>query len=77
MNNDNVFGVIIVALLALASFLGATEASKSLYITPRDYEYEHYCDSIYHYDNDYYIDVLVETDEYQNYIAEHGEWWLK
>lgn len=41
----------------------------------RDYKYEHYCDSIYEVDLDYYLDVLVETDEFQNYIDEHGEWW--
>lgn len=41
----------------------------------RDYKYEHYCDSIYEVDPDYYLDVLVETDEFQNYIDKHGEWW--
>lgn len=41
----------------------------------RDYEFEHYCDSIYEVNPDYYLDVLVETDEFQNYIDEHGEWW--
>lgn len=43
--------------------------------TTRDYKYEHYCDSIYEANPDYYFDVLVETDEFQNYIDEHGEWW--
>lgn len=41
----------------------------------RDYDYEHYCDSIYEVNPDYYLDVLVETDEYQDYIEKHGEWW--
>ena len=41
----------------------------------RDYAYEHYCDSIYEVDSYYYLDVLVETDEFQSYINEHGEWW--
>ena len=41
----------------------------------RDYNYEHYCDSIYEVNPDYYLDVLVETDEYQDYIEKHGEWW--
>lgn len=41
----------------------------------RDYKYEHYCDSIYEVDPDYYFDVLVETDKFQNYIEEHGQWW--
>ena len=41
----------------------------------RDYAYEHYCDSIYEVNPDYYLDVLVESDKYQSYIDEHGEWW--
>ena len=41
----------------------------------RDYKFEHYCDSIYEVNPDYYFDVLIETDEFQNYIDEHGEWW--
>ena len=40
----------------------------------RNYKYEHYCDSIYEVDPDYYLDVLVETDEFQNYLEEHGQW---
>lgn len=42
--------------------------------TTRDINYEHYCDSIWITNPDYYLDVLVETDEFQNYIDEHGEW---
>ena len=41
----------------------------------RDFDYEHYCDSIWKADPDYYLDVLVETDEFQNYIDKHGEWY--
>ena len=41
----------------------------------RDYKFEHYCDSIYEVNPDYYLDVLVETDKFQNYIDEHGKWW--
>lgn len=41
----------------------------------RDYAYEHYCDSIYATNPDYYLDVLVETDKFQSYIYEHGKWW--
>lgn len=44
--------------------------------TTRDINYEHYCDSIWITNPDYYLDVLVETDEFQNYIDEHGEWWI-
>lgn len=42
----------------------------------RDYKFEHYCDSIYEVNSDYYLDVLVETDEFQNYLEEHGQWWM-
>lgn len=41
----------------------------------RDYQYEAYCDSVFNADPDYYLDVLCTTDEYQDYIEEHGEWW--
>ena len=41
----------------------------------RDYAYESYCDSIWEADPDYYMDVLVESDEYQNYIEQNGEWF--
>ena len=40
----------------------------------RDYDYEHYCDSVYEVNPDYYLDVLIESDKYQSYINEHGEW---
>lgn len=41
----------------------------------RDYAYEAYCDSLWENDKDFYLDVLCETDEYQTYIEQHGEWW--
>lgn len=41
----------------------------------RDYNYEHYCDSIYEVNPNYYFDVIVESDEFQQYIDNHGEWW--
>lgn len=41
----------------------------------RNYTYEHYCDSIYNANPDYYLDVLMETDEYIDYVNKHGEWW--
>lgn len=43
--------------------------------TTRDYAYEAYCDSIYEHDTMYYIDVLTETPEYQDYLEKHGVWW--
>lgn len=41
----------------------------------RDYKFEHYCDSIYEVNPDYYLDVLIETDKFQDYIDKHGKWW--
>lgn len=41
----------------------------------RDYVYEHYCDSIYDVNPNYYLDVLMEQDEYIEYVNKHGEWW--
>lgn len=41
----------------------------------RDLKYEAYCDSIFKADPDYYLDVLCTTDEYQDYLEEHGQWW--
>lgn len=43
--------------------------------TTRDMAYEAYCDSIWQADPDYYLDVLVEGDEYQEYITINGQWW--
>lgn len=59
-------------------YYGGYFDSKSFTIknnSTRDYKFEHYCDSIYEVNPDYYFDVLVETDEFQNYIDKHGEWW--
>lgn len=41
----------------------------------RDYRYEKYCDSIWFYNTDYYNNVLVKTDKYQDYINKYGKWW--
>lgn len=43
--------------------------------TTRNIAYEHYCDSIWEHNQDYYLDVLVTTDEYQDYIEQNGRWW--
>lgn len=43
----------------------------------RDISYEQYCDSIWTNNSDYYLDVLVESDKYQQYIENNGEWWNK
>ena len=73
--------LLIISLCAVFSFLGAYSAKnddKSFVIknnNTRDFAYEHYCDSIYEHDKEYYHDVLVESDKFQSYIEEHGEWW--
>lgn len=81
MTTSNKKSLIVLLLLVLASSLVAVIASnnnKTFRVknnNTRDYNYEHYCDSIYEVDPNYYFDVLVETDEFKNYIDEHGEWW--
>jgi hypothetical protein len=65
---------IIIGIVLAIPFI-ATHACNEKSASPRDYEYERYCDSLYIYDEDYYFDVLEETDEYQDYIKEHGAWW--
>lgn len=73
--------IIAITFFAVAFILGVCMAKNDSKIftiknnSTRDYNYEHYCDSIYENNPDYYLDVLVETDEYQDYINEHGEWW--
>lgn len=81
MTTSNKHSLIILLLLALASSLVAVIASnnnKTLSVknnNTRDYNYEHYCDSVYEVNPDYYFDVLVESDKFQSYINKHGEWW--
>lgn len=74
-----ILALILGAIIGLSiTFLIDSFDNKSYTIknnSTRDYKYEHYCDSIYEVNPDYYLDVLVETDEFQNYIDEHGEWW--
>ena len=77
---DNI--IIILILLVIVSISGVyiINNNSKLFIknnSTRNYNYEHYCDSIYEVNPDYYLDVLIETDEFQNYIDEHGEWWRK
>lgn len=72
--------IIAITLFVIASILEiymANNDSKKFTIknnSTRDYKYEHYCDSIYEVNPNYYLDVLVETDEFQNYIDKYGEW---
>lgn len=62
----------IVALVAIAT-IGCKPTTVAR--DGRDFAYEAYCDSIYEANPEYYMDVLSETDEYQDYIMLHGEWW--
>ena len=70
------------AILFLTIFMGSLQiifANDKIYTVrnnnTRDYNFEHYCDSIYKVDKDYYYDVLMESDSFQLYIDKHGEWW--
>lgn len=62
----------ILALVILGIIFAGCSPTK---VDTRDYAYEAYCDSIWEADPDYYLDVLVESDEYCTYIEEHGLWW--
>jgi hypothetical protein len=64
--------LIILALVVLGTTFAGCQPTK---VAERNYAYEAYCDSIWAVDKDYYLDVLVETDEYQDYLEHHGEWW--
>ena len=72
--------LLFVGVLVNLSFIRCSNYIDSKnYITKndstRDYKFEHYCDSIYEVNSDYYLDVLIETDKFQNYIDKHGKWW--
>ena len=79
--NNLIIPCVLLALFTLASFAGvmlADNDSKTFTIknnSTRDYNYEHYCDSIYMVNPDYYNDIIVESDKFQQYVDEHGEWW--
>lgn len=62
----------IVALAVLGTAFAGCRPTK---VAERNHAYEAYCDSIWEANPDYYLDVLVESDEYQNYIELNGQWW--
>ena len=74
-----ILALILGAIIGLSiTFLINSFDNKSYTIknnSTRDYKFEHYCDSIYEVNPDYYLDVLIETDEFQSYIEKHGQWW--
>ena len=63
----------IVALAVLGTAFAGCQTTKVS--ETRDLAYEHYCDSVFEANPDYYLDVLVVTDEYQSYIEANGQWW--
>ena len=69
----------VIALVNLSFIRCSNYIDSKNYITKndstRDYKFEHYCDSIYEVNPDYYLDVLIETDKFQDYIDKHGKWW--
>lgn len=78
----SIFPLIIIMLMGVSAWLGisigrATASYETIYNidNTRDIEYECYCDSIWYTNREYYLDVLVESDKYQSYVEEHGEWW--
>ena len=74
-----IFLLFIIALVNLSFIRCSNYIDNKNYITKndstRDYKFEHYCDSIYEVNPDYYLDVLIETDKFQDYIDKHGKWW--
>ena len=74
-----IFLLFIIALVNLSFINCSNYIDSKNYITnnnsTRDYKFEHYCDSIYEVNPDYYLDVLIETDKFQDYIDKHGKWW--
>ena len=64
--------LILTAFAILGMAIAGYQPTK---VAERDYVYEAYCDSIWEADPNYYLDVLVESDEYCTYIEEHGQWW--
>lgn len=66
---------LVIGLLGLIVLLCITISCSCTTDTTRDYVYEAYCDSIWENNPDYYLDCLVETNEYQQYIKQHGYWW--
>lgn len=65
---------IFVLILGGALMSAPAQAGKPE-ITERNFDFESYCDLIWKDNPDYYLDVLCETDFYQEYITKFGCWW--
>lgn len=61
--------------IAFAILGMAFAGCNSTKVSTRDFEYEAYCDSIWENNPEYYMDVLVEGDEFQEYVHTNGKWW--
>lgn len=70
MRKSVIFAILTTIVISIA---GASKPNNVN--STRDLKYEEFCDSIWANDPDYYLDVLVETDEFQDYIETNGEWW--
>lgn len=69
--------LVIIELMIASSFVGTSLAHNNYaqFDYNRNYQFEQYCDSIWNNNPEYYQNVLVETDYYQQYINKCGEWW--
>ena len=65
----------IIFLIAIAYLVPDEKCNCDYCNDTRDYDYEHYCDSIWITNPDYYLDVLTETDNFKNYVEKYGQWW--
>ena len=72
---NKIFGTLIAFCSITVIVLLLNSNCRGNDVPPRDYAFEAYCDSIFYNNREYYEDVLVETDEYQEYLETHGQWW--
>lgn len=72
MKKDSHNYIIVVILLALASFAGVYSAKEDA--DTRDYAYEAYIEKTYEEDINYFLDVISESDEFIEYCEKHPEW---
>lgn len=61
--------------LAIVIVAMAVAGCHSTTVSTRDLSYEQYCDSIWEANPNYYMDVIMETDQYCEYIETNGKWW--
>lgn len=74
MKKDYINYIIIVLLLASASFAGVYTGKQDAEELTRDYAYEEYIESIFNEDPNYFFDVIAESDEFIDYCERHPEW---